>query len=264
MSRITPTFDRLRREGKTGLVAYLTVGFPSLAETPELLRAAVEGGADLIELGIPFSDPLADGTTVQRAAHHAVQSGITTADVIDVCRKVRTGGIEAPIVAMGYYNPLLAYGIERFAEDAAAAGMDGVIPVDVPPEEGGHLKSALAAQDMDTIYLLAPTSSQSRIERVTREGSGFIYCVSVAGTTGARGDLPPELEAFVGRVREKTALPLAVGFGVSRPEHVARIGRVCEAAVVGSALIDTIERAPAGQRAQELKTYVEVLTGRRG
>jgi tryptophan synthase alpha subunit len=146
MSRIPATFARLRAEGRTGLVAYITTGYPSLAETPELVRAMVDGGADLIELGVPFSDPLADGTTVQRATHVAVEAGVTLADVLDACRRIRAMGIEAPLTAMTYLNPILAYGLPRFARDAAEAGLDGVIPVDVPPEEGGPLKEALAEQ----------------------------------------------------------------------------------------------------------------------
>jgi tryptophan synthase alpha chain len=263
MSRIPTTFDRLRREGRTGLIAYLTVGFPEPAATPELVRALVEGGADVIELGIPFSDPLADGATIQRATHVALRHGVTTGAVIEMARGLRAEGLVVPLVAMSYYNPILAYGLERFAADAAAAGIDGVIAVDVPPEEDEPLRRALRARDMDLIYLLAPTSTEERIHAVAARASGFIYCVSVTGTTGARGELPPDLPAFIARVRRHTDLPLAVGFGVSRPEHIAQIGRLCEAAVVGSALIDVIEKAPPEQRAVRLRTYVEVVTGRR-
>jgi tryptophan synthase alpha chain len=263
MSRISSTFARLRTERRTGLVAYITAGYPSPSETPALVRAMVEGGADFIELGVPFSDPLADGTTIQRATHIAVQNGVTLADVLSYCRALRSQGIETPIIAMTYYNPVLAYGLERFARDAGSAGMDGVIPVDVPPEEGGPLKAALAAYGMDVIYLLAPTSTEARVARVADQASGFVYCVSVAGTTGARGELPEDLPAFIARVRKHTDLPLAVGFGVSRREHVATIGQLCEAAVIGSAIIDVIDQAPPEQRAERLRTYVEVVTGRR-
>lgn len=263
MSRISATFDRLRREGRTGLIAYLTVGFPEPATTPELVRALVEGGADIIELGIPFSDPLADGATIQRATHVALRHGVTTGTVIETARGLRAEGLEVPLVAMSYYNPILAYGVERFAAAAASAGIDGLIAVDVPPEEDEPLRRALRAWDMDLIYLLAPTSTEARIRTVAARASGFIYCVSVTGTTGARGELPSDLPQFIARVRRQTDLPLAVGFGVSRPEHIAQIGRLCEAAVVGSALIDVIEQAPPEQRAVRLRTYVEVVTGRR-
>ncbi len=232
MSRLPATFDRLRCEGRTGLIAYLTTGYPSLAETPALARALVDGGADIVELGIPFSDPLADGATVQRATFSAVEQGVTTGDVLAVVARLRAEGVAAPLVAMGYLNPILAYGIERFATDAEAAGLDGLIP-------------------------------RERIARVAADASGFIYCVSVTGTTGVRGDLPEDLASFIVRVREQTSLPLAVGFGVSRPEHVARIGTLCEAAVIGSAIIETIEQAPPEQRAERLRSYVEDVTGRR-
>jgi tryptophan synthase alpha chain len=263
MSRLAATFERLRCEGRTGLVAYLTTGYPDLAAMPELVRALVTGGADVIELGVPFSDPLADGATVQRATHVAVANGVSVADVLAVCRQVRADGIDVPIVAMTYYNPLLAYGLERFALDADAAGMDGVIPVDVPPEEGGPLRAALAAHGLDVIYLLAPTSTDERMAKVAEQASGFVYCVSVAGTTGARGELPDYLPDFIARVRKHTDLPLAVGFGVSRPEHIAQIGQLCEAAVIGSAIIEVVEQAPPEQRAERLRRYVEVVTGRR-
>lgn len=263
MSRIPATFAHLRAEGRTGLVAYITTGYPSLAETPALVAALVDGGADLVELGVPFSDPLADGTTVQRATQVAVEAGVTLADVLAVCREVRARGIETPLVAMTYLNLILAYGLERFATDAAEAGLDGVIPVDVPPEEGGPLKAALAARGMDVIHMVAPTSTDARVARVAEASSGFVYCVSVAGTTGARSTLPEDLPTFIARVRRHTDLPLAVGFGVSRPEHVASIGQLCEAAVIGSAIIEVIDQAPPEQRVERLKTYVEVVTGRR-
>jgi tryptophan synthase alpha chain len=223
----------------------------------------VDGGADIVELGVPFSDPLADGATIQRATLIAVEHGVTLADVLGVCRELRAGGIEVPLVAMTYLNPILAYGLDCFGADAATAGLDGVIPVGVPPEEDGPLRAALSAHGMDLIHLLAPTSTDERVARVTDASSGFVYCVSVAGTTGARGALPEELPDFIARVRRHTELPLAVGFGVSRPEHVARIGQLCEAAVIGSAIIDVIEQAPPEQRVERLRAYVEVVTGRR-
>ena len=264
MSRIRAAFDRLRAERRVGLVAYVTAGYPDLAATPELVRALVEGGADIVELGIPFSDPLADGATIQRATQVALANGVTVGDVLELCQKLRADGIETPLVAMGYYNPLLAYGLERFAADAAAAGLDGLIPVDVPPEEGGPLKAALAAHGLDVIYLLAPTSTDARVTKVAEQSSGFVYCVSVTGTMGARGELPQDLPQLIARVRRHTDLPLAVGFGVSRREHLAQIGQLCEAAVIGSAIIEVIEQAPPEQRAERLRTYVsEVVTGRR-
>lgn len=262
MSRLAETFALLRSDGRTGLVAYITTGFPDLASTPDLVHAMVEGGADIVELGMPFSDPLADGATVQRSTHVAVMNGVTTADVLDVTRKLRDSGVTVPLIGMGYLNPVLAYGLERFAADAAAAGLDGMIPVDVPVEESEPLRAAFAAHGLDVIFLLAPTSTEERIARAAASASGFLYCVSVTGTTGARGSLPDDLPEFLARVRRHTDLPLAVGFGVSRREHVARIGQLCEAAVIGSAIIDVIEQAPPDQRAERLRDYVRSVTGR--
>jgi tryptophan synthase alpha chain len=252
-------FSRLREEGRTGLLAYLTAGYPSREETPALVRALLAGGADAIELGVPFSDPLADGATVQRSTHAALAGGTTTADVLAIAHALRAEGVTAPLLTMGYMNPLVAYGLERFAEDAAAAGVDGVICVDLPPEEAEELQGVLRARGLDLIMLVAPTSTEERLARVGALASGFI---SVTGTTGSRGDLPEDLPAFIARVRRHTDLPLAVGFGVSTAAHVARIGEFCEAAVIGSAIIDAIERAPAGERAKQVRTYVEVVTGR--
>jgi tryptophan synthase alpha chain len=177
-------------------------------------------------------------------------------------RQMRAEGVDAPIVTMGYMNPIEQYGLERFAADAADAGLDGVIGVDVPPEEADELQNALRAHGLDLIFMLAPTSTDERIEAVARRASGFFYCVSVTGTTGMRSNLPDELPAFIARIRSHTDLPLAVGFGVSRPEHIAQIGQLCEAAVIGSAIIDVVERAAPDQRVEQLRAYVEVVTGR--
>ena len=263
MSRIPAAFARLKQEGRTGLVAFITVGYPSVEATVELAEALVAGGADLIELGVPFSDPLADGATVQRAGWHALAQGVTPWTCIEVAARLRARGVQIPLLLMGYYNPWLAVGLAEFAQRAAAAGIDGLIGVDLPPEEAGELQAHCRPLGIDLIFLVAPTSSAERLAAVAQAASGFVYCVSVAGTTGARGDLPADLEAFLARVREKTSLPLAVGFGVSRPEHVARIGELCEAAVIGSAIIDQIDSAPPHQRVEKVREYVEVVTGRR-
>ena len=187
---------------------------------------------------------------------------MTLAGVLAMVRELRATGVEAPLLAMGYMNPLYVYGLERFAADAAAAGLDGLICVDLPPEEAEPLHAVCRANGIDLIFLLAPTSTDERIARVAALASGFIYCVSVTGTTGARAGVSEELLEFIARVRRHTDLPLAVGFGVSRPEHVAMIGQLCEAAVIGSALIDVIDRAPPELRAESLRAYVEVVTGR--
>ena len=261
--RIETTFDRLKAEERTGLAAFLTAGYPDLEATLRLVPALVEGSASIIELGIPFSDPLADGATVQRASFQALQQGVTPALCLDVVARLRAGGLEAPLILMGYYNPILAYGSEPFARDAAAAGADGIIVVDLPPEESMALRDACLSHDLRLIYLLAPTSTDERIELVAGLASGFIYCVSLTGTTGAREELPPELPTFIARVRRYTPLPLAIGFGISKRNHFQAVARLAEAAVVGSAIIDEIDRGDPSQQAARVKEYAEVLTGQR-
>ncbi len=259
--RIEAAFARLKTEGRAGLIAFLTVGYPDPDATLRLASALVEGGASLIELGIPFSDPLADGATIQRASFHALRRGVTPAACLDVVARLRARGLEVPLLLMGYYNPLLAYGIEPFARAAAAAGADGLIVVDLPPEESPPLRDACRAHNLRLIYLLAPTSTDERIQLVTRLASGFVYCVSLTGTTGARQELPSGLKLFIDRVRRHTPLPIAVGFGISKPKHFRAVARIAEAAVVGSAIIDEIDRVDPSQQAARVREYAEVLTG---
>lgn len=262
MTRLSAMFERLRAEGRTGLIAYVTAGYPTRAASVPVVRALIDGGADAIELGLPFSDPLADGATVQRATFAALRNGITTADLLEIARELRAGGVEAPLLIMGYVNPIYAYGLDRFMADAAAAGIDGLICVDLPPEEASPVQAACRANGLDLIFLLAPTSTDERIARVAAQASGFIYCVGVLGTTGMRSVLSDELPDFLARVRRQTDLPLAVGFGISTPAHIAQISQLCDAAVIGSAIIDTIERAQPGTEAESVRSYVEVVTGR--
>lgn len=261
--RIEAAFARLKSEGRTGFVAFLTVGYPDVERTLRLVPALVEGGADIIELGVPFSDPVAEGPTIQRASFRALKNGVTMETCLDVVRRLRAEGVTVPFILMGYYNPVLAYGVERFAQSAAAAGADGVIVVDLPPEESGPLRAACLASGLRLIYLLAPTSTDQRIQQVAQLASGFIYCVSVTGVTGARSELPAELEAFVERVRRFTPLPIAVGFGICQHKHFQAVGRIADAAVVGSAIIDEIDRCEGLDEAARLRKYVEVVTGRR-
>jgi tryptophan synthase alpha chain len=243
----------------------VTVGYPDVEATLRLVPALVAGGADIVELGVPFSDPLAEGTTIQRSSHEALQKGVTPAVCLEVVKQLREQGVAIPLLLMGYYNPILAYGIDRFARDAGAAGADGLILVDLPPEEATEVQTACADRGLDLIYLLAPTSSDERIALVAGRASGFIYCVSLTGVTGARGEISPELREFLARVRGHTSLPLAVGFGISRREHVRAVGELgADAAVVGSAIIDIIDSAPAEEREEKVREYVEVVTGRRG
>jgi len=255
---------RAHGEGRpVALIAYLTAGFPEPEATPGLMQALVEGGADVIELGIPFSDPLADGATIQRASFRALEQGTTARRCLELVRDARGRGVVSPVVLMTYYNPILAYGQEGFVQDAARAGVDGLVAVDVPSEEAGELSAQSRAAGLAYVPLLAPTSTDERIALAVRLASGFVYCVSVTGVTGARRELPQELGAFLQRVRRQTELPLAVGFGLSQPEHLRALEGQADAAVVGSAVIDVIEATPRGRREAKVKEYVEVLTGRR-
>ena len=262
--RIEETFARLKAEGRTGFVAFLTVGYPDVEATLRIVPALIEGGADVIELGVPFSDPLADGPKIQKASFHALEQGVTVETCLDVVRKLRDRGVEAPIVPMGYYNPLMAYGLARFTKDAAEAGVDGLIIVDLPPEESDEMLAACEAAGLRLIYLVAPTSTEERIQEVARRASGFVYCVSVTGVTGERDEIARGLAEFVGRVRNATNLPIAVGFGISQPKHFEAVARIADAAVIGSAIIDEIARSDPSEQSERLKSYAEVVTGRRG
>lgn len=264
MSRITPTFEKLRQANRTALMPYLTIGHPTPTLTLELVPAVVEAGADLIELGIPFSDPLADGATIQQATHHALQQGTTIEVCLETVAELRRRGVDTPLILMGYYNPIFQRGLTRFCEDAAQAGADGLIVPDLPPEEAEDLRAACRAHELDLIFLLAPTSDDARIRRVVELSSGFIYLVSLTGVTGARDHLPADLEAFVQRVRSMTApstgrvlssskgsgphLPLAVGFGISNPSEARRVARVADGVIVGSAIVQR-----AGESAEPIK-----------
>ena len=263
MSRIKAAFKALAERGETGLIAFLTAGYPDPDATLTLVPALVEGGADVIELGIPFSDPLADGVTIQRSTFQALMQGVTPATCLGLVRHLRAAGCEAPIALMGYYNPIMSYGAAAFVRDAAAAGADGLIVIDLPPEEAAELIEACRESGLDHIPLVAPTSSDSRIETLVADASGFVYCVSVTGVTGVRTSMPEELASFVKRVRSKTPLPIAVGFGISSREHFLSVREIADAAVIGSAIIQEIERAAPAEREERVRQYVEVVTGRR-
>ena len=259
MSRIGAKFAEIKARKQIGLVVFLPVGFPDVDATLSLVPALVAAGADIVELGVPFSDPLADGATIQRASFQALQQGITLEKCLGVCQRLREGSIDAPLVLMGYYNPILSYGVERFALRCTSAGVDGVIVVDLPPEEAKPLQEACLANGIDLIFLLAPTSTSERIERVCQMASGFVYCVSLTGVTGARRELTPGLKAFVSRVRESISLPIAVGFGISTQEHIEAIANYADAAVIGSALINLIDGAPAQERVIRAQKYVQEM-----
>jgi tryptophan synthase alpha chain len=240
VSRIAETFAALRARGEAALVPYFTAGDPDLPTTRDLVRAALAEGADAVELGVPFSDPMADGPVLQRSAARALAAGTTLPRVLELVAKLRSESGQ-PIILMGYYNPFFRYGVERIAADAAAAGADGFLCIDLPPEEASELRVAARGAGLDLIALLAPTTPVARVRTIARAASGFLYFVSVLGVTGARAELPAELPALVRRARAVTPLPLGVGFGVSRPEQAAWIAGFADAVIVGSALARLVE-----------------------
>jgi len=243
-TRISRRFADLRESSELGIVAYITAGDPSLDATLKFVLALGDAGADVIELGIPFSDPLADGPTIQRASERALKSHTTLAQVIDLVREIRKQS-EVPIVLFGYYNPVLQMGLEKFASSAATAGADGALITDLTPEESDDYRRILAAHNLDTIFLGAPTSTDDRLAKIAAVSSGFLYLISRTGVTGAKDSLPDDLPSLLRRARKVTQLPIAVGFGISLPGHVSVLGGLADAAVVGSALVSEIETATA-------------------
>ena len=246
--RIARQFRKLAEAGELGLVAYVTAGDPSLEASEKIVLAAAEAGADVIELGVPFSDPVADGPTIQRASERALRGGTTLAGVIELVRRLRAR-TEVPLVLFSYFNPILQMGLEKFAEEAATAGADGVLATDLTPEEAGEYRAALGNHGLDTIFLAAPTSTDARLAKISECTSGFLYLISRTGVTGARESLPEDLPALARRARQFTKLPLAVGFGISQPGHVSVLGGIADAAVVGSAIVAEIEKSPTAEAA---------------
>jgi tryptophan synthase alpha chain len=247
-TRIRRRFEESRRQGDLGLVAYLTAGDPFLDATRGIVLAAAEAGADVVELGVPFSDPLADGPVIQRASERALAAGTTLDGVLDLVREIRRES-QVPLVLFSYFNPVLQMGIERFAEHAKAAGADGVLITDLPPEASSEYLRAVRARSLDTIFLVAPTTGEDRMRRIAQVSSGFLYVISRTGVTGERDTVADELPALLRRARGATDLPLAVGFGISLPGHVSLLGGLADAAVVGSALVAEVERAGSAQQA---------------
>jgi tryptophan synthase alpha chain len=246
--RIAQRFRELAEASELGLVAYITAGDPSLAATEKIVLAAAQAGADVIELGVPFSDPVADGPTIQRASERALQSGTTLAGVIELVGRIRAHS-DVPLVLFTYFNPILQMGLEKFTGAAALAGTDGVLATDLTPEEAEEYRATIRAHGLDTIFLAAPTSTDARLALIAQASTGFLYLISRAGVTGAREALPPDLPALVRRTRKFTSLPIAVGFGISLPTHVTVLGGLADAAVVGSALVAEIEKAPTVEAA---------------
>ena len=240
------TFQDLRKKGEKALIAFITAGDPDIKTTKKLVLEFGKSGADIIELGIPFSDPMADGPTIQASSERALKKGTTIKDVFSLVKGIRKeSGI--PIVLFGYYNPIFVYGAGRFARDAKKSGVCGVLVVDLPPEESGELKKELKKEGLDLIYLLTPTSDGRRMRLVARNASGFIYYVSVAGVTGARGNLEKRVENEVNKVRRFTPLPVGVGFGISTPSHARSVCAYADGVIVGSAIIDIIAKNPSSR-----------------
>jgi len=247
-TRISQRFAELRESGELGIIAYITAGDPSLDATHKFVLALAEAGADVIELGIPFSDPLADGPTIQRASERALKAGTTLAAVLDLVGRIRQSS-QVPLILFGYYNPIFQMGVEKFAAAASSAGADGVLVTDLTPEESVDYRRILAAHHLDTVFLGAPTSTDERLSTIAAVTSGFLYLISRTGVTGAKDSLPDELPALLRRARAITTLPIAVGFGISLPGHVSLLGGLADAAVIGSALVSEIENAKSVEAA---------------
>jgi len=244
-------------KNKPALVAYVTCGDPNIATTREIVLAACRAGADVIELGVPFSDPVADGPVIQRASERALRNGTSLKDVLRVAREVRTQS-DAGLIVFTYLNPVLRFGLEKFCVEAAAAGVDGALITDLTVEEAGEYRRAMAAHNLDTVFLAAPTSTDKRLKAIAEACQGFVYAVSRTGITGAQKQLADDAQQLVKRIRKFTKLPVAVGFGISNAEQFAQVGRFADAAAVGSAIVQTIEQNP-GREAQAVAELIKAL-----
>jgi tryptophan synthase alpha chain len=251
MSRISKVFER----GHKALIGYITVGYPDIDATPVIAKALAESGCDIIELGIPFSDPLADGATIQQASYHALLGGTTPRACLEAAARIRKE-IAVPLVFMTYYNPVFSFGLDNFCRECTGVGVDGLIVPDLPPEEAGELEAATLRRGLDLVYLLAPTSTDERVAEVAARSRGFIYLVSLTGVTGARPTLPPDLEKFVKQVRRLAELPLCVGFGIATPGQARRVATIADGVIVGSRLIQLIE---ADRTLASLRSFVAGL-----
>jgi tryptophan synthase alpha chain len=246
MSRIATRFARLKTEGRAGLVTFVTAGDPDLETAASILAGLPKAGADLIELGMPFSDPMADGPSIQAAGYRALNAGTTLRKVLAMAAEFRAGDNETPLILMGYFNPIYSYGVERFAADAVAAGVDGVIVVDLPPEVDAELREPAVAAGLEVIRLATPTTDSARLPRVLEEAGGFLYYVAVAGVTGTKSAGIGDIAAAVTRLKASTQLPIAVGFGIRDPDSAAAVARHADASVVGSAIVDRIAKGLDG------------------
>lgn len=254
MNRIDAFFNKNRPIKRKALIAYLTVGYPNIDATIEIATALVEGGCDMIELGIPFSDPLADGATIQRASQRALEAGITPSKCLDVATELRKR-VDIPLLFMGYYNPMLRYGLDKFCAASRRAGVDGFIVPDLPPDEGSEAEAIMKKHGLDLVYLVAPTSSsQERLKFIADRAQGFIYVVSLKGVTGARSTMSTDLGDFISRVRKTTDKPLCVGFGISTPEQAQRAAGLADGVIIGSRILDIIEKSK--RPAADIKGFI--------
>jgi tryptophan synthase alpha chain len=260
-SRIDATFAALRDQSQLAIMPFVTAGFPHMAITEKIVLALAAAGANAFEIGIPYSDPLADGPTVQHSSQVALKNGTKLRDVLELVRRLRAAEMTAPIVLMGYYNPLVRYGVELFVADAAAAGVDGFIIPDLPVEESERLHAACKEHQRNLIFMVAPTSTDDLIESIAAQASGFIYCVSVKGVTGARDAMSSSLGAYLDRIRAKTDVPLAVGFGISRPEHLDEVGRHADGAIIASALMNYLEQFPEDRHPDQAAHFLRYMRG---
>ena len=265
MGKITQTFERAQREGRGVIIPYFMCGYPTAKDSIDIILAAAEGGADIIELGMPFSDPLADGATIQYAGHTALEQGMSIQGCMDIAQQVSAKS-DVTLLLMGYYNPVLSYGLERFCAAAKNNGVSGLIIPDLPAEEADPLQTIAYRHGLAIIYLVPPTAPDERIiasaQRTAAGPGGFIYCVSLSGVTGSRTELPEHLQSFISRIRTATQaqkLPIAVGFGLSTPEHIATVTSYAEGAVIGSALVKLIDQHKGGNPVKAVKLYMEQL-----
>ena len=245
MSRISSVFEKLKQKNEKALIPFITAGDPDFDTTDQLLKCLVENGADIIELGVPFSDPMADGPTIQAASQRALTNSFSMRKIFNHVKKVRTYS-ETPIILFGYYNPFLHYGIDQLCKDAKNSGVDAFLIVDLPPEEASEIKKSADDNGIDMIFLLAPTSTDERIKLISDKASGFIYFVSFTGVTGARSSLDTSLSSYIEQIRKFTDLPVGIGFGISSPEHVREVAEYSDAVIVGSAIIKIIEKYSTG------------------
>jgi tryptophan synthase alpha chain len=261
-TRLTRTFARRKAEGRAVLMPFLTIGWPDLGDTERMVPAMIEAGADIFELGIPFSDPIADGPTIQRTNQRALANGVNPSYALEVARRLRGNGVEAPLLFMGYYNPVFNYGLERFAAACADAGIDGLLVPDLPPEESDALLDACLDAGIHLIYFLAPTSTPERVAAVVQRANGFIYLIAVTGITGARDELAPGIADYIARVRGNTELPLAIGFGISSRAHVQRMEELVDGVVCASALLNDLDGTPHDELPAKAAAFCGMLSGR--